>query len=99
MTPFGLVNSRPDQFTWWSNRGRAWENNVGWRIDYQMVTKDLADLVEKATIYKKSRFSDHAPLSITYKYSLKIEVLTFKNRILGGQAGSIDSDFAKQVGH
>lgn len=68
---FRLVNSSTDEFTWWSNRGRAWENNVGWRIDYQMVTKDMAELVDKAIIYKKSRFSDHAPLSITYKYSLK----------------------------
>ena len=68
---FRLSNPAPDEFTWWSNRGRAWEKNVGWRIDYQMVTKDLVSSVEKAAIYRKSRFSDHAPLSITYNYSLK----------------------------
>lgn len=63
---FRLVNQASDQYTWWSNRGRAYEKNVGWRIDYQVITPSLADKVRAATIYKNERFSDHAPLIIQY---------------------------------
>jgi len=63
---FRVVNQLPDQYTWWSNRGRAYENNVGWRIDYQMISPDLRDKVEKARIYRDKKFSDHAPLIIDY---------------------------------
>jgi exodeoxyribonuclease-3 len=63
---FRVVNQKPDQYTWWSNRGRARENNVGWRIDYQVVTPDLEDKVEKVRVYKDKWFSDHAPLIIDY---------------------------------
>ena len=63
---FREVNQQADQYTWWSNRGQAWANNVGWRIDYQIVTPNLRDSVKSAAIYKAQRFSDHAPLTITY---------------------------------
>ena len=63
---FRAVDSRPHQYTWWSNRGRAWDNNVGWRIDYQLVSPGLGAAVQKARIYKDKRFSDHAPLIIDY---------------------------------
>ncbi len=63
---FRAVNQEPDQYTWWSNRGQAWAKNVGWRIDYQVITPGLADKVRKAAIYKAQRFSDHAPLIIDY---------------------------------
>lgn len=63
---FRVVNQLPDQYTWWSNRGRAWEKNVGWRIDYHLVTPTLRDHVSGAAIYKSKRFSDHAPLTIEY---------------------------------
>jgi exodeoxyribonuclease-3 len=63
---FRVVNEEPDQYTWWSNRGRAWDKNVGWRIDYQVVTPGLAGSVSGASIYKDQRFSDHAPLTIDY---------------------------------
>ena len=65
---FRLVNPEPDQYTWWSNRGRAWEKNVGWRIDYHVVTPGLADRVRAADIYKDERFSDHAPLVLDYDW-------------------------------
>lgn len=63
---FRVVNQEPDQYTWWSNRGQAWAKNVGWRIDYQMVTPSLKDAIEFTAVYKDERFSDHAPLTIDY---------------------------------
>lgn len=63
---FREVNQEADQYTWWSNRGRAWDNNVGWRIDYQVVTPNLKDNIKKVDIYKTERFSDHAPLIVEY---------------------------------
>ncbi len=64
---FRQVNQQPDQYTWWSNRGQAWAKNVGWRIDYQIVTRDLAERVKAAGIYTDERFSDHAPLIMDYE--------------------------------
>jgi exodeoxyribonuclease III len=54
-------------YTWWSNRGAAYEKNVGWRLDYQISTPELAKKAIKSTIYKDERFSDHAPLIIDYQ--------------------------------
>ncbi|MCA1938458.1 exodeoxyribonuclease III [uncultured Azonexus sp.] len=59
-----------EAYTWWSNRGQAWANNVGWRIDYQIATPGVAATARQASIYKDSRFSDHAPLIIDYDYLL-----------------------------
>ncbi len=54
-------------YTWWSNRGAAYEKNVGWRIDYQIATPEFAKKSIKSTIYKDERFSDHAPLTVDYQ--------------------------------
>jgi len=54
-------------YTWWSNRGAAYEKNVGWRIDYQIATPNMAKKSLQSTIYKQERFSDHAPLIIDYQ--------------------------------
>ena len=67
MDAFRVVNQEPDQYTWWSNRGQAYAKNVGWRIDYQIISAPLADTVSSASIYKAERFSDHAPLTLDYK--------------------------------
>ena len=67
---FRVVNQEADQYTWWSNRGQAWAKNVGWRIDYQVISERLQEKVQSATIYKDERFSDHAPLIIDYDYPL-----------------------------
>jgi exodeoxyribonuclease-3 len=64
---FREVNAEPDQYTWWSNRGASWDKNVGWRIDYQIVSESLRGAAQRAHIYKDRRFSDHAPLIIDYK--------------------------------
>lgn len=63
---FREVNEEPHQYTWWSNRGRAWDNNVGWRIDYHVISPSLAPHVTGAEIYKAERFSDHSPLIMDY---------------------------------
>ena len=55
-----------EEYTWWSNRGKAWDNNVGWRIDYQVVGSDYIKKINSAEIYRTERFSDHAPLVISY---------------------------------
>jgi exodeoxyribonuclease-3 len=65
---FRAVNQEPHQYTWWSNRGQAWANNTGWRIDYQVVSPALGAVVRSAAIYKRRRFSDHAPLTIDYDW-------------------------------
>lgn len=67
---FRLVNQAPEQYTWWSNRGQAWAKNVGWRIDYQVISPGLKNHVQSAHIYKDQRFSDHAPLIIDYNLDL-----------------------------
>ena len=59
-----------DCYTWWSNRGQAWANNVGWRLDYHLATENTAGLAQKSSVYKEERFSDHAPLTIEYKFNL-----------------------------
>lgn len=63
---FRRINPEPDQYTWWSNRGQAWAKNVGWRIDYQIATPEIAQKAHSVSIYKEERFSDHAPLIINY---------------------------------
>ncbi|PXW83890.1 exodeoxyribonuclease-3 [Nitrosomonas sp. Nm84] len=67
---FRQLNSEPDQYTWWSNRGQAWAKNVGWRIDYQIATPAIAQKARNTSIYKTERFSDHAPLIIDYDRTL-----------------------------
>ncbi|MCK6409254.1 MAG: exodeoxyribonuclease III [Thauera sp.] len=57
-------------YTWWSNRGQAWAKNVGWRLDYQVATPGLADAARAAAVYKAQRFSDHAPLTVDYDWTL-----------------------------
>ncbi|MBH9553678.1 exodeoxyribonuclease III [Inhella gelatinilytica] len=57
-------------YTWWSNRGQAYANNVGWRLDYHFATPQLAGLARRAAIFKDQKFSDHAPLTIDYDFDL-----------------------------
>ena len=57
-------------YTWWSNRGQAYANNVGWRLDYHVATPELAKLAKNVSIYKDEKFSDHAPITMGYDFSL-----------------------------
>ncbi len=63
---FRVHNQAEEQYTWWSYRNRGWEKNVGWRIDYQVVTPGLKAHVLDTRIFREARLSDHAPLMIEY---------------------------------
>lgn len=63
---FRVINQEAEQFTWWSNRGQAYAKNVGWRIDYHIVTPCLKDKIKQVSIYKDEKFSDHAPVIMDY---------------------------------
>ena len=65
---FRVINQQADEYTWWSNRGQARANNVGWRIDYQIVTPGLKGRIKQGWIYRDERFSDHAPLIMEYDW-------------------------------
>ncbi len=67
---FRKLDARPEQYTWWSNRGQAYAKNVGWRIDYQIATPGIAVQAQQTEIYLKERFSDHAPLVVDYAGTL-----------------------------
>ena len=55
----------PDHYTWWTYRFNARARNIGWRIDYFLVSKDLADRVKQAEIHTDVPGSDHCPISLT----------------------------------
>ncbi|MBV7294754.1 endonuclease/exonuclease/phosphatase family protein [Corynebacterium sp. TAE3-ERU12] len=64
---------RPDEdgpYTWWTYRGKAFDTNAGWRIDYQAATKSMLDRAASATVDRAAaynqRWSDHSPLVVTY---------------------------------
>ena len=63
---FRVVNHEEDQYSWWSNRGQARANNVGWRLDYHVVSPGLKDKIISAEIYTGENFSDHAPVIMEY---------------------------------
>jgi exodeoxyribonuclease-3 len=77
LNPGGLVDVyrqlHPDStdacYTWWSNRGQAYANNVGWRLDYQLATPALAAGARSVEIYKGIKFSDHAPVTVQYDFA------------------------------
>jgi exodeoxyribonuclease-3 len=61
-----LHPDEPGHYSWWSNRGRARENDVGWRIDYVLASPDLAERAEEAWIEKRADLSDHAPVWVRF---------------------------------
>ena len=56
-----------DCYTWWSQRGAAYEKNVGWRLDYHLATPAIAAAAREVEIYKTEKFSDHAPITVGYE--------------------------------
>ena len=65
---FREFNPHPEQYTWWDMKTAACERNVGWRIDYHFVTKDLASFVRDATIRPEVMGSDHCPIGVELKF-------------------------------
>lgn len=63
---FRVVNQETDQYSWWSNRGQARAKNVGWRLDYHVISPGLQNKVISAEIYTDQNFSDHAPVILDY---------------------------------
>ncbi|MBR3117128.1 MAG: exodeoxyribonuclease III [Bacilli bacterium] len=61
---FRHFNPDKEQYSWWSYMGRARENNIGWRIDYFVVSKNIINKVSNATIYDDVTGSDHCPIGI-----------------------------------
>jgi len=68
---YRVLHPQGEDYTWWSNRGAARANNVGWRIDYQFVTPSLAPRLRACSIYREQRFSDHAPYTVDYEGALR----------------------------
>jgi exodeoxyribonuclease-3 len=67
---FRTLNDKAEQYTWWSARGSARANNVGWRLDYHLATPGIAAHARREAIYTGQVFSDHAPLTIDYDFNL-----------------------------
>ena len=63
---FRVVKPDVEEYTWWSNRGAARANNVGWRIDYQIATPGIGKRARACTVTPTPRFSDHAPFAVDY---------------------------------
>jgi len=63
---FRALKPEAVEYTWWSNRGAARANNVGWRIDYQVVSPSLREKLKACAITPAPRFSDHAPYAVDY---------------------------------
>jgi exodeoxyribonuclease-3 len=64
---FRVLNQQPNEYSWWSHRAQARAKNVGWRIDYQIVTPGLRDKIQHVEIYRAENFSDHAPVVVDYQ--------------------------------
>jgi exodeoxyribonuclease-3 len=64
---FRVLNQSEEQYTWWSMRSQARTKNVGWRIDYQVVTPNLKEHIKHVEIVPQPFFSDHAPVIIDYQ--------------------------------
>jgi exodeoxyribonuclease-3 len=62
---FRMFTEGNGHYTWWSNFSKARDRNVGWRIDYFLVSEDLAPKVKAAEIHAEIMGSDHCPVSIT----------------------------------
>ena len=65
---FRHLNKEPHNYSWWSYRANARNNNKGWRIDYCMASKPLKDHIERAFILPEAKHSDHCPIGIELKF-------------------------------
>lgn len=68
---FREFNQQPNQYTWWSFWARSRERNVGWRIDYFLLSQTLRPILQSAAIHPEQLGSDHCPVSIELKSTTK----------------------------
>jgi len=61
---FRHFNKEPDQYTWWSYRANARNNNKGWRIDYNLVSEPMRNRLKRAVILSEAKHSDHCPILV-----------------------------------
>ncbi|NLE33418.1 MAG: exodeoxyribonuclease III [Bacteroidales bacterium] len=61
---FRVFNQEPDQYSWWNYRSFARERNLGWRIDYHLITPSLKPALTSAAIHQDVVHSDHCPVSV-----------------------------------
>jgi exodeoxyribonuclease-3 len=61
---FRHFNKEPDQYTWWSYRANARNNNKGWRIDYNLVSESMRNRLKRAVILSEAKHSDHCPILV-----------------------------------
>ncbi|QBA65177.1 exodeoxyribonuclease III [Muriicola soli] len=61
---FRYFNKEPHQYTWWSYRANARNNNKGWRLDYGMVSKTLEERLNRSVILSRAKHSDHCPIMV-----------------------------------
>jgi len=63
---FRRLYPEKEQYSWWSNRGQARANNVGWRIDYHICTPGITDSIKEVQVYTDKWYSDHAPVMAVF---------------------------------
>ncbi|MFT0211961.1 exodeoxyribonuclease III [Pseudomonas sp. F1_0610] len=66
------INRESEQFSWWPDSEQAEMLNLGWRFDYQLLTQGMRRTLRGAKLYRQPRFSQHAPLSIDYDWTLSL---------------------------
>ena len=66
---FRMLNPEPHHYTWWSYRSKAREKNLGWRIDYYIVSKEMKSKVGRSVILKEAKHSDHCPIMLELNIS------------------------------
>ena len=67
MDSFRELNNEEVKYTWWSYRGGARDRNVGWRIDYFLVSESIKNQLKEALILNEVKGSDHCPVGIELK--------------------------------
>ena len=65
---FRYLNSEPHQYSWWSYRANARNNNKGWRIDYALVSKNLEEKIVQSFMLPDAKHSDHCPVGLEIQF-------------------------------
>lgn len=65
---FRLLNTEPHQYSWWSYRANARNNNKGWRIDYNLVSENLKNNINRSYLLSDVKHSDHCPVGVELKF-------------------------------